>query len=191
MTHGSAWMSWSTHQTSSRICSKPRPCSRMPFVGGGSSMRPDPAAEGRRWFAQAEHDLASAIDLSDHGHYNVACFQCQQAIEKALKAFLYHRGARQVLHLDPLSQRPCLWQPSLRSLRCRRCRQGHPYGPAGTGVHQGSAPLAGFHRHQLSQILPHTNLSSKTPSLRDAFLRRASRRKPMLSKISNNQNSPA
>ncbi|MBE3519242.1 MAG: HEPN domain-containing protein [Firmicutes bacterium] len=59
-------------------------------------MKPDPAAEGRRWFAQAERDLASAIDLSDHCHYNVACFQCQQVIDKALKAFLYYRGAREV-----------------------------------------------------------------------------------------------
>ena len=59
-------------------------------------MKPDPVAEGRLWLAQVERDLASAMDLSEHGHYNVACFQCQQAIEKALKAFLYYRGAREV-----------------------------------------------------------------------------------------------
>lgn len=58
-------------------------------------MKPDPTAEGRRWFAQAERDLAAAIDLCEHGHYNVACFQCHQAIERALRAFLYYRGARE------------------------------------------------------------------------------------------------
>ncbi len=59
-------------------------------------MRPEAAAEGRRWFAQAERDLAAAVDLAEKGHHNVAWFQCQQAIEKALKAFLYNRGARDV-----------------------------------------------------------------------------------------------
>ncbi len=60
-------------------------------------MRPEPAAEARRWFRQAEHDLSDAeYSLAGHRH-NLTCFLCQQAAEKALKAFLYARGAEGVL----------------------------------------------------------------------------------------------
>ena len=60
-------------------------------------MRPDPATEGRRWLRQAEHDLSDAEYSLAGRRYNLACFLCQQAAEKALKAFLYARGAEQVL----------------------------------------------------------------------------------------------
>lgn len=60
-------------------------------------MRPDPKAEGFRWLSQSEHDLSDAEYSLAGGRYNLACFLCQQAAEKALKAFLYARGAEQVL----------------------------------------------------------------------------------------------
>lgn len=60
-------------------------------------MRPDRKAEGLRWLRQAEHDLSDADYSLSGGRYNLACFLCQQAAEKALKAFLYARGAEQVL----------------------------------------------------------------------------------------------
>jgi HEPN domain-containing protein len=60
-------------------------------------MRPDPAAEGRRWLAQAESDLAFAEIGAREGFFAQACFHSQQAAEKALKAFLYARGAEHVL----------------------------------------------------------------------------------------------
>lgn len=53
--------------------------------------------EERRWLRQAEKDLESARDSSRTGHYEWACFQSQQAAEKALKAFLYSKGLRAVL----------------------------------------------------------------------------------------------
>lgn len=59
-------------------------------------MKPDPSAEGQRWLAQAERDLAAARDLARTGHFNVACFQAQQAAEKAVKAVLYALGAEDV-----------------------------------------------------------------------------------------------
>lgn len=82
-------------------------------------MKPDAAAEGRRWFAQAERDLEAAILLKEHGHYNVACFQCHQAIEKALKAYLYSRGAREVRghSVGELCQEATTLDPSFASLR--------------------------------------------------------------------------
>ena len=59
-------------------------------------MRPEAMAEAARWLAQAERDLAAARDLARTGHHNVACFQAQQAAEKAAKAVLYARGAEDV-----------------------------------------------------------------------------------------------
>jgi HEPN domain-containing protein len=53
--------------------------------------------EEERWLRQAEKDLESARDSSKAGHYEWACFQSQQAAEKALKAFLYSKGLRAVL----------------------------------------------------------------------------------------------
>ena len=60
-------------------------------------MRPDAKAEGLRWVRQAEHDLSDAEYSLAGRRYNLACFLCQQAAEKALKGFLYARGAEQVL----------------------------------------------------------------------------------------------
>lgn len=60
-------------------------------------MKPDAGGEGRRWLAQAENDLAFAELASREAFFAYACFHGQQAAEKALKAFLYDRGAEQVL----------------------------------------------------------------------------------------------
>ena len=60
-------------------------------------MKPEPRAEGRRWLTQAENDLQFAALASREGFFAQACFNSQQAAEKALKAFLYARGAEQVM----------------------------------------------------------------------------------------------
>ncbi len=60
-------------------------------------MRPEPAREGRRWLTQAENDLAFAELAARERFFAQACFNAQQAAEKALKAFLYGQGAEQVL----------------------------------------------------------------------------------------------
>ena len=57
----------------------------------------DPHVESRRWFYQARADLDVARTLQDARHFAAACFHCQQASEKALKAVLYSQGARVVL----------------------------------------------------------------------------------------------
>ena len=49
------------------------------------------------WYDQARADLAAAEDSGAAGHYEWACFQAQQAGEKALKAFLYARGRTSVV----------------------------------------------------------------------------------------------
>jgi HEPN domain-containing protein len=57
---------------------------------------PDNTAEGARWLRQAEQDLADAQFTREGGRFNLACFLSQQAAEKAIKAYLYHRGAEDV-----------------------------------------------------------------------------------------------
>lgn len=59
-------------------------------------MRPEPAREARRWLAQAENDLAFAELAARERFFAQACFNAQQAAEKALKAFLYGQGAEHV-----------------------------------------------------------------------------------------------
>ncbi|MCH7606468.1 MAG: HEPN domain-containing protein [Chloroflexi bacterium] len=57
---------------------------------------PENRAEGARWFRQAKQDLDDALFCRDGNRFNLACFLGQQAGEKAVKAFLYHRGAEDV-----------------------------------------------------------------------------------------------
>ena len=45
-----------------------------------------------RWLIQAEADLQAAEASRNAGHFEWACFQSQQAAEKALKSLLYARG---------------------------------------------------------------------------------------------------
>jgi HEPN domain-containing protein len=49
--------------------------------------------ESSRWLTQAKWDLKAAQDSASAGHFEWACFQAQQAAEKALKSFLYGAGA--------------------------------------------------------------------------------------------------
>lgn len=53
--------------------------------------------ESLRWFKQAKADIESARDSLKTSHCDWACFQAQQAAEKALKAFLYRQGLRALL----------------------------------------------------------------------------------------------
>jgi HEPN domain-containing protein len=48
--------------------------------------------EARRWFGEAEADLATAVDLVEKERFNWACFVAQQAAEKAVKAVHLARG---------------------------------------------------------------------------------------------------
>ncbi len=56
-------------------------------------MQPDFQKESGRWFTQAKRDFDDAGIVKDSKIYNVACFLCQQAAEKALKAYLIGAGA--------------------------------------------------------------------------------------------------
>ena len=76
-------------------------------------MRNNNLLEKDRWLRAAQDDLEAAKQLHAGGFYPQACFLCQQAGEKALKAFLYGVGIREML------------SHSLLRLS-RKCRQAAP-----------------------------------------------------------------
>jgi HEPN domain-containing protein len=94
-------------------------------------MRPDPRAEGLRWVRQAEHDLSDAEYSLTGSRYNLACFLCQQAAEKALKGFLYARGAEHVYghSVAELAEACAAMDADFRALRTRAAPLDHYYVP--------------------------------------------------------------
>lgn len=48
------------------------------------------------WFSQAKFDLKAAEDSMNNENYEWACFQGQQAAEKALKAYLFIKRKRNI-----------------------------------------------------------------------------------------------
>jgi len=57
---------------------------------------PDYLAEAARWMRQSVQDLDDADFLRNGERHNLACFLGQQAAEKAVKAFLFHRRVEDV-----------------------------------------------------------------------------------------------
>jgi len=53
--------------------------------------------EAKRWLKQAEADLKAVKDSVNSANYEWACFQSQQAGEKALKAYLYSHGYTSII----------------------------------------------------------------------------------------------
>jgi HEPN domain-containing protein/predicted nucleotidyltransferase len=76
-------------------------------------------AEASRWFRQSEYDLQAAALNNEHGFHAWSCFLCQQAAEKALKAFLYAQGERIVRgHATSDLLRQCMaYNPAFSALR--------------------------------------------------------------------------
>lgn len=52
--------------------------------------------EAERWLAQARRDFSDACYAAEGSRWNLACFLAQQSAEKALKAYLFERGAETV-----------------------------------------------------------------------------------------------
>jgi HEPN domain-containing protein len=65
-------------------------------VWHAQSVAPGPAF-ARAWLEQAEADLRAASLSASGSAYEWACFQAQQAGEKALKAYLYARGFTSII----------------------------------------------------------------------------------------------
>ena len=68
------------------------------------SVPPEVGQTVRRWIEKAEHDLEAATRILQDEHgcpYDTACFHCQQAVEKYLKAALTFYGVQADDSLDP------------------------------------------------------------------------------------------
>ena len=59
-------------------------------------MKPDPRTAADIWLRQAAHDLAAGERDFQAEDYSETCYHAEQVGQKALKAFLYFRGARLV-----------------------------------------------------------------------------------------------
>jgi len=88
-------------------------------------MKLEAMAEGRRWLLQAERDLDDAEFNLSGGRYNVACFLAQQSAEKALKAYLFSKGAEEV------------WGHSVAEL----CKDAQTFDPAFSQLDSKASPL--------------------------------------------------
>lgn len=74
---------------------------RCLLPGASGAWHAESVAKGpafaRTWFEQAEADLRAAELSASGGAYEWACFQAQQAGEKALKAYLYAHGLTSIV----------------------------------------------------------------------------------------------
>ena len=77
--------------------------------------------EAERWMRQAEDDLETSSSIFESAHYSQACFHCQQAVEKALKALMFAKGRLKKSDLDAhevmtLAYRASGLDPRLRAI---------------------------------------------------------------------------
>ena len=83
-------------------------------------MEPRVAEIVNKWILKAEHDLKAADQMlrADEPITDAACFHCQQAVEKYLKAYLVSRGvAPEKTHkLERLIEECSKWDKAFISL---------------------------------------------------------------------------
>ena len=75
--------------------------------------------QARRWMRQAQEDSEAAACLFENAHFAFACFHCQQAVEKALKALMFAKGRLKKSDLEAhdilaLAYRASQMDPSFR-----------------------------------------------------------------------------
>jgi HEPN domain-containing protein len=113
-------------------------------------------AEAERWLRQAENDLAFAELGAREGFFAQACFVCQQAAEKALKAVHYSGGARFVFghSLVELLDELVAGHPGFASLRERAQQLDQYYIPTRypNGL-PGGVPAEVFTRRQAEEAI--------------------------------------
>lgn len=85
--------------------------------------------ESDRWCLQARADLETAQFLLDGEKFYMACFVAHQAAEKALKAYLFSRGAATVFghSIDRLCRDCAVHDPEFERVRARAKNLDHYY----------------------------------------------------------------
>ena len=56
-----------------------------------------PKEQAERWLKQTEHDLLVAQTHLQNDCFSDCCFMCEQAAQKAMKAFLFAQGERAIV----------------------------------------------------------------------------------------------
>ena len=85
-----------------------------------------PREDAKRWMEQAEYDLRVAESNLNDKFYADVCFKSEQSAQKALKAYLYLKGARFVDEhaIEALTRRCMKYDGEFkRVLRCARLDQ--------------------------------------------------------------------
>lgn len=127
----------------------------------------------RGWLAQAAEDLQYARSALGDGYFAWACFACQQAAEKALKAILVeHEGRVEKTHrLLHLVSRCETINPQFTKLRPVLDVLNQYYGPTRyADLHGGDAPSAHYTKAMAQEAL---QLSSRVLAFVRKDLRRA------------------
>jgi HEPN domain-containing protein len=119
------------------------------------------ADRSRDWLAQAEQDLQAAASLAQAGHHEWACFVCQQAAEKAVKAVHLARGQESWGHrvarlLEELRDAPADLIEIGRSLDAFYIPTRYPNGhPEGAPFEQYGPLQSGEARRLARQVVDH------------------------------------
>ena len=106
--------------------------------------------EVRNWLSQAKADLEPAQDSLKSGHYEWACFQGQQAAEKALKALYIHKKRTALITHNVVTLAQALKAPNsvveaARELNADYVTARYPDAANGIPSEQYSQPMAVKH----------------------------------------------
>ena len=121
---GPSWPTWDDDTDYDKISKKRRgrQRSRHPnWKETDNEEEPANKIEARRWMRQAREDSEAAACLFENAHLAFACFHCQQAVEKALKALMFAKGRLKRSDLEAhdilaLSYRASQMDPSFRAI---------------------------------------------------------------------------
>lgn len=114
--------------------------------------------EVRNWFLQAKADLSAADDSGKSGHYEWACFQGQQAAEKALKALYIHRKRTAIVTHNVVTLAQALRAPkavveAARELNADYVAARYPDAANGVPAEQYSREIAERHFRLARKVL--------------------------------------
>ncbi len=120
-------------------------------------------ADWRLWLRQAEHDRHAADVLAEAGRFEWACFACQQAAEKRLKALLLARESSRPAEKERTG-------PRLRASDLGGTAQSHSVVDLWRAARRFHRPLTGLRpqareldRHYLLSRYPDTRTGSPAP----------------------------
>lgn len=126
--------------------------------------------ETESWLKQAEEDLKYADAATTDAFYAWACFACQQAAEKALKALLIEHDVEfpRTHQLITLAQHAERTAPSVKDLRAQLDVLNQYYAPTRyADLHGGTAPFEHYTEAMAREAI--TFARTVVTTIREAF----------------------